>query len=489
VAYSLQQMLENLAPIAVIGSCEGMLKGATDDSRQVCPGGLFIAVPGEDMDGHDYIAQAVKAGASAVVCEQPEAVPEGTIAVVVKNARHAASRIAHEWHGRPSEKLRLVGVTGTNGKTTVVFLTRTVLEASGMRTGMMGTVSNDLGLGPEPARQTTPGPFALHGAMAEMLENGCNACVMEVSSHALSQARTLDVFFDAAVFTNLTGDHLDYHGTMEAYQEAKARLFSGLSADAWAVLNTDDPTSARFGALTQANVLGYGVAREKSASNITAIDPQYSLNNIHAHVSSPCAEGELKFPLAGRHNLYNALAAIGAGHALGIGLEVSLDALSHTVQVPGRLEQVGGEDLPFHVFVDYAHTDDALQSVLAALRELVRQRLIVVFGCGGDRDRTKRVRMGAVAGDFADVTVLTSDNPRTEAPMSIIAEIEKGFKNPNCYTVEEDRDTAIESALRMAGPGDIVLIAGKGHENYQDIQGVKRPFDDRKCAQEILDRL
>ena len=456
------------------------------DSRQVRPGDIFVAVRGPSLDGHEYIAQAIAAGARIVVAEREVSVPQGVTLVKAADTTGLAGELAQLRQGNPAEKMSVLGVTGTKGKTTVAYLTRAILAAGGYRCGMIGTIEYDLGLEKRPADNTTPGAMQLAEMMGAMAAAGLPALVMECSSHGLDQGRTSGIRFRAAAFTNLTGDHLDYHKDQESYFRAKSLLFSGLNRGATAVVNADDPAGARLTKLTAATVWQYGLERR---CEISAAVHDLDLRGGEFTLSLLGRSLRVRTPLAGRHNISNCLAAAGLAHAAGMSLDTIARGIETFGGVPGRLERVdAGRE--FTVLVDYAHTDDSLRATLATIRDLRPRRIIVVFGCGGDRDRTKRPRMAAVTEKLADRIIVTNDNPRTEDPAAIIAEIRAGFSPAGRERVieEPDRRAAIERAISEAAGGDVVLIAGKGHEDYQIIGKEKVHFDDRETAREILSR-
>ena len=473
----------------------------TDDSRQVVPGSCFTAVRGGCYDGHDFIETAAQAGATSIVTESGAGgvkVPPGVIEVRVSDSRSALARLAAAYYQlRPGSAeggagaLRLVGVTGTNGKSTTCALLQSLLSAARQPAALLGTIHNDLLKSTVTATMTTPAPLDLCRYLAEAAEAGAGWAVMEVSSHALDQRRCDGLDFAAAVFTNLSGDHLDYHGDARRYLAAKKRLFDLLEPEAIAVVNADDPCSEALLQDCRARVVRYGLndgGRTDVTARIEALDSSGSRYTI----LGPAGEIPIHSPLIGRHNLMNALAAAATTSALG-GLspdeQIVRTGIEAVSSVRGRLERVDVPDGRFAVFVDYAHTDDALRNVLAALRPLTRGRLICVFGCGGDRDRSKRPRMAAAVAAAADRAVVTSDNPRTEDPHRIIAEILPGFPpDGSCRVeVEPDRRSAIELALHQARPHDTVLIAGKGHEDYQIIGHTRRHFDDVETARACLE--
>ncbi len=453
------------------------------DSRRVQPGDIFVAVKGVEVDGHDYIAQAAARGAGVIVSEQPV---DGGDALVIKVADSAAvlGELAQAGLGVESGDFVRLGVTGTKGKTTVAYLTQAMLKAGGLDCGLIGTVAHDVGDEKLSANNTTPGAVELAELMSRMLANNLKAVVMECSSHALHQKRTAGIPFSAAAFTNLTGDHLDYHLTRQAYFEAKAQLFSGLNSRAVAVLNAEDPAGVQMAAATRARVWDFGVDTPASiGGRIKSMD----LSGCAFELRLLNHRREVEMPLLGRHNVSNALAAAGLAHAVGVPVDAIVTALHSFGGVPGRLEAIENT-AGFTVLVDYAHTDDSLRCALETLRGLRPRQVIVVFGCGGDRDRTKRPRMAAVAEKLADRIFLTSDNPRSEEPRAIMDEISAGFSPAGRAKVTEveDRRLAIEQALNAAQKGDVILIAGKGHEDYQIIGKTKYPFDDRAVAREYL---
>jgi len=440
------------------------ITGVQEDSRHCGAGDLFVAIRGHERDGLRYAADAVGRGAAAVVAERdPRA---GAPWIRVPDARAAAGRLSDLVYGDPSRRLALVGVTGTNGKTTTAHLVGQLIPGP---VGFIGTTGVDwpgrVG-GGAAALNTTPGPTALRRYLRAMADEGCVACVMEVSSPALAQRRTEGLAFAAAVYTNLSGDHLDYHGTMEAYASAKARLFTGLEAGATAVLNAVDPACARLE--TRADVRWFRPEQVRVGRGGT---------------SFVWRDREAFVPFVGRHNAENAAAALEAACAVGADPDEAVALLRGAIPARGRLQVVGRDPL---VLVDYAHTDDALLQAIRAVREVAGDgRVLVVFGCGGDRDRSKRPRMGAVAAQWADRVFITNDNPRTEDPARIAAEILAGTGNAGA-TVVLDRRAAIEKALRAARPGDAVLIAGKGHEDHQIVGRQRRAFDDVEVAAEVL---
>lgn len=487
----LRQLIDELAPLRVEGLLDREISGIAYDSRRVTPGMVFVAVPGRRTDGHEYIGTAIDRGASAVICEQNGFGSPRVTKIKVADARIALAGAAAAYYGHPSRELHVIGVTGTNGKTTVAFMIRQLLESAGMPCGLIGTVRYEIRDRVIPAQRTTPEALEVQQLMSQMVRAGCRACVMEVSSHSLEQHRVDGVEFDAAVFTNLTQDHLDYHGTMENYFAAKRKLFVSLGhgrKHGTAVINIDDSFGARLARHKDTSAqITFGIG---GGAQVRATGLQLGTTSTRMKIETPAANFNCVLPLIGRHNVYNALAAVGTGLALGIGGEPIVSMLNHCRPVPGRLEAIDCGQ-PFGVFVDYAHTDDALRNVLTTLREITGARLLLTFGCGGNRDAGKRFKMGRVAAELADVTVITSDNPRRESPELIAAEIECGFRSlrdADCR-IELDRHRAIDEILRLAAPGDTVLIAGKGHETYQEIEDTVVPFDDRVQATEVLETL
>jgi len=465
---------------------EAEVDAVADDSRRCGPGCCFVAIRGTSLDGHTFIPAAVEAGCSAVVCEDPAGVPADLPLAVVPDCRDAVGRLAQAARGWPVRKMVNIGITGTNGKSTVACLVREVLIAAGHRPGLLGTISYEMGDRSVPAGTTTPDPVALAEMTAEMVDAGLTHLVMEVSSHALDQRRAAGVDFRVGIFTNLSGDHLDYHETMDNYLAAKRRLFESLPAGSVAVLNRDDPTADEMARATQADVLWYGLS---PAADLYARIEQIDASGTRFTLIRGDSETSVTTPLIGRHNVYNCLAAVAACDSLGIDHATAAAALSEVRRIAGRLERVHVE-APYTVFVDYAHTDDALSNVLGSLRPVTRGQLIVVFGCGGDRDRSKRPRMARVAERQADRVIVTSDNPRTEDPGEIIEEIVAGLSEQgrSAATIEPDRAAAIEAAIGMAGEGDVVLIAGKGHETYQVIGTERIHFDDVETAADVMQR-
>jgi UDP-N-acetylmuramoyl-L-alanyl-D-glutamate--2,6-diaminopimelate ligase len=468
------------------------------DSRSVAAGALFVALKGQHADGAAFARQAVGRGAAAVVAEHPAPADVSVPWITVTDARLALALLAVAFYRNPSREMRVVGITGTNGKTTTAYLLASIFEAAGVRCGILGTVAYRIGPGDTDTREaerTTPEAPDVQSLLREMISRGCGACAMEVSSHALSLRRVDGMTFAAGVFTNLTRDHLDFHADMEDYFRAKRRLFEMLSADAPSLINVDDPRGASL-VTAGGRAVTYAINRP---ADITPGPLSFSLAGLRFDVRTPRGTLQISSRLVGRPNVYNILAAVAAATAM----DVSFDAIERGVKqlqgVPGRFEVASEAKDGVTVVVDYAHTDDALRNLLETARPLAQGRLITVFGCGGDRDRTKRPLMGAVASRLSDVIVITSDNPRGEDPMRIIEEIQRGIpaaqserdRSSRGARAEQalaivDRRAAIAKAVELARPGDLVLVAGKGHEKYQVIGDKVLPFDDVAVAREAL---
>jgi UDP-N-acetylmuramoyl-L-alanyl-D-glutamate--2,6-diaminopimelate ligase len=459
------------------------------DTRKVTPGTLFVAIRGEKTDGNNFVADAVARGAVAIASEHanPATLPPEFPWIQVTDARKALAITAANYFGRPAEVLKLTGVTGTNGKTTTAYLVDSILRAAGCEVGLLGTIGHRLVRDTRQAANTTPESLDLQSYLADVVRAGGTHAVLEASSHALAMDRLWGCPFAIAIFTNLTQDHLDFHKTFEEYFAAKRRLFGGTGAAAPAVgvINQDDAYGKQLAGLA-ARTLTYGL---ESAADITTRKPAISFSGIECAVETPNGIIEIHSRLVGRTNVYNILAAVGAGVALDLPREVIASGIAQLTSVPGRFERIEAGQ-PFLVVVDYAHTDDALRNLLFAAKELnPTGRIITLFGCGGDRDRTKRPLMGEAAGRLSDIVVLTSDNPRSEDPLLIINDVIVGVQRSDAKClVEPDRERAIEMALDQARPGDIVLLAGKGHETSQVLRDRAIEFDDREVARRILSR-
>ena len=493
VAELIEPIAEDLGIVSRTGSLTAPVANLTDDSRRVSPGTLFVAVRGERVDGHRFIPQAVEGGAAAIVAQEDPG--RLTIPVVrVADTRRAVGLLGSRYFGNPSAKLRMIGVTGTNGKTTITYLCRAILESIGRRVGVIGTVAYEIGEERVAASHTTPGALELQQLLARMVRANLDGVAMEVSSHALALDRTMGCEFDVAVFTNLTQDHLDFHRDMDDYFAAKLRLFTGLRDRGLkpnakrAIVNLDDPRGAHIKQAVRVPVWTYGLS---PAADLRAEDVQLSVSGTTFSLVTPMGTARVTSSLVGEHNVYNALAAIGVGLHEGLSLEAVCRGVASVVNVPGRFERIDAGQ-GFTVVVDYAHTEDALMRILSAAQRLKTGRIITVFGCGGDRDRTKRPKMGRAAVEGSDIVVLTSDNPRTEDPQAILRDVEVGVKEalhraPHVqYRMVADRREAIFTAVREARSGDMVLIAGKGHEDYQIIGTTKHHFDDREVARDAI---
>ena len=489
----LERLIRELPWAEVEGPLSGEVKAIVYDSRKVMPGYLFVALKGHSQDGHRFLDEAIRKGAVGAVVQNK--VQSGFSAPVIRvpDTRKALYQLAAAFYGWPQKELKLIGITGTNGKTTTSYLLESILRQAGYHPGVIGTVNYRIGKLTCPAPVTTPESLDLMRALRKMADQGATHVVMEVSSHALDQGRVGDCPFQVGVFTNLSRDHLDYHGSMDAYFHAKSLLFQHLgarceTAKAWAVINADTPYGQRLMKMTDALVLTYGLGE---GCHVRARNVSVTSEELGAEIATPSGWVKVSCPLLGRFNLYNMLAAVGAALCEEVSLEEIAEGLSQVSCVPGRVEPIKN-NLGISVVVDYAHTPDALEKVLRDLRPLVNGRVITVFGCGGDRDKGKRPEMGRIAAMQSDLLIITSDNPRTEDPQEIVDQICKGVEGVSGgapYIVELDRGKAIKKALGEARKGDLVLIAGKGHEDYQIIGTEKRPFDDRKVTAELLSRM
>lgn len=478
--------------IEVRGSGDPDITGVTCDSRSARPGLLFVAMPGSKIDGRVFIPAAVAGGAAAIIAEGVAESGDANVPLIqVKDAARALARVADVLYAKPSHTLKVVGVTGTNGKTTTTFLIHHLMAAAWKRAGLIGTVFLDNGSERVTAERTTPQAHEIHAALAAMRDNGCPGVAMEVSSHGLIQKRVEHVRFDVGIFTNLSRDHLDYHGTMEAYYEAKQRLAVSLATqreqggkDGLLGVNIDDIHGQRmardFAGRVRTRTYGFGARCE---FRVLRVEP--GLRGTQFTLSAKGREFLVRIPLIGRFNVYNAVAALVAAEGVDLNFREAVQNLAQAPQIPGRMESAV-ENRPYRVFVDYCHTPDALENALETLRGIRPARIITVVGCGGDRDREKRPMMGRIASELSNICILTSDNPRSEDPASILRDMEAGITGRN-YKVVPDRAEAIHLAIALAGEDDIVLLAGKGHETYQESQGEKSPFDDREVAR-LADR-
>jgi len=491
----LGQILKGLSQFELRGDSSLEIAGMAYDSRQVRPGDLFVAIRGTHADGHAFIEKAIEKGAVAVAAEKFTGREAKVATLLVSDSRKALSKIALAFYANPFKNITLIGITGTSGKTTATYLLESMLKAAGREPGVLGTVNYRYSDKKVPAPVTTPESLDLIRLSREMVDHGVTHIVMEVSSHALDQGRTQDCPFSVAVFTNLSRDHLDYHKTMDEYFAAKSRLFTGLQAGPSgrtpaAVINLDDPRGQDLASVTRAKVLTYGLGKE---CQVSADSIQMDRNGLKFRLRTPAGEKVVRSTLIGDFNVYNILAAAGAGIALNLPLEAVVRGIETLKSIPGRLERVENRR-GLTLVVDYSHKPDALLKAMTSLKPHVKGRLITVFGCGGDRDRGKRYDMGRLAGEHSDVAFITSDNPRSEDPLSIVKEIEKGMLDSGLrkggsnthpgrgYFLEVDRRQAIRKAVAMAEEADVVLIAGKGHEDYQIIGSERRPFSDQEEA-------
>ena len=471
------------------GTLDRPISGLVLDSRRVVPGTLFFALPGQRADGATFIDEAVSRGAVAVVSQTMPAVPPAKVTFIqVADARASLALVAQRFYRFPDRDMTVVGVTGTNGKTTVSHLLKHLLNGD-QRVGLLGTISYDLGARTVPSFRTTPEALDIHGMMAQMRDAGCRHAVMEVSSHGIDQQRVRGLHFGAAVFTNLTRDHLDYHKTIEGYYDVKERLFTGGTGHVPKVsaINLDDRYGRQLAdklarEVPETKVVTFG---ESEAAQVRATDVVLGFTGTLFRLVWPGGSLQVESPLVGRYNVSNLLAALATAWGLGRDPQVVLARLPSFRGVPGRMERID-EGQPYNVLVDYAHTDDALRNALGMLRAITPGRVLVVFGCGGNRDRTKRPLMTRAVQEFADFAVATSDNPRTEAIAQIFDDMRAGVTAPDKITWIDDRRRAISLALDLAKPGDCVLIAGKGHESYQEFADTVFPFDDRQVARELL---
>jgi UDP-N-acetylmuramoyl-L-alanyl-D-glutamate--2,6-diaminopimelate ligase len=507
----LKKLLEGVEVRKIIGEAKREIEGIAYHSHQVRERFLFAALQGLAMDGKQFIKESVERGADVILSEKEDETIDRTL-VLVPNSRQALAKIASNFYGNPSAKIFLVGITGTNGKTTTTYLLESILKKAGYGVGVIGTINYRYGQKVIPAFNTTPESLDLQRILWEMLGEGITHVMMEVSSHGLDLHRVFGCQFDGAVFTNLTSEHLDYHQTLGRYFESKRRLFSeslmkSLKPGRFAVTNHDDPRGEEIVKGISLPILRYGL---NSSCDISARDIHSSFEGITCQIKTPNGEFPLHSKLIGRFNLYNILTAIATGFGMGLSLEILREGVEGLEGVSGRFEKVTNRR-GIHIVVDYAHTDDALERVLLGLKDILNHspqddgKIITVFGCGGDRDRTKRPRMGKVAGKYSDLVLLTSDNPRTEDPLTIMDEVEKGlealylkewdrnklgaWRSEKRYLKIPDRKEAIRMAIQVAQPRDAVLIAGKGHEDYQIIGKQRIPFDDRVEARKALEEV
>jgi UDP-N-acetylmuramoyl-L-alanyl-D-glutamate--2,6-diaminopimelate ligase/murE/murF fusion protein len=458
--------------------------GISCNSKQVSDNFIFVAVKGTREDGNSYIDEAIKRGARAVVLPAPcslSPAPRNISVIPVTDTRKALAKLAAEFYGYPSLKLKVIGITGTNGKTTISYLLEALLKKAHLSPAVIGTINCRFKNSVTPSKNTTPGPVELESMLADMLKGGATHAIMEVSSHALDQDRTGGINFHSAIFTNLTQDHLDYHKTLGNYFNAKAKLFKNMQPGSFAVINNDDKYAKRIKEITKARIFTYGI---ENKAEVTAGKIKFDSLHTEFLLDSPAGETNITSGLVGRHNVYNILAAVAWALQEGIDMPMIKSAIAEFNLVPGRLERVDF-DGDFSVFVDYAHTEDALRNIITTLRRIAKKKIIVVFGCGGERDKTKRPKMGKVVSELADYAIITNDNPRSEDAGQIINDIKRGIRKNN-YCVIPERREAIKKSLSLAKAGDIVLIAGKGHEDYQILRDKVMRFSDREVVRECL---
>jgi UDP-N-acetylmuramoyl-L-alanyl-D-glutamate--2,6-diaminopimelate ligase len=485
----IKELIQGIEIVSMTGSGELQVSGIAYDSRKVEPGGAFFALRGERADGHLFVRSAVNNGAAAVIHEQEiegiDDLLQSAAFIRVSDSRKALGIAARVWYQEPSRFMTVIGVTGTNGKTTTTYILKSILEAWGKKVGLIGTIQYMIGDEIFRATHTTPESLEFQKLLHDMRAAGCSHVVTEVSSHALSQKRVDGTVFRAGIFTNLTRDHLDFHGTMDEYFLSKRRFFSDLlDRNATPVINHDDQWGRRLAESIPAHAYTYGL---ESGADLVAAEIDASFEGLRFRISTRGRTYDAVSPLVGLPNVYNVLAAAGAASAVGVPWEMILEGIGRSPAIRGRFEKVHAGQ-KFLVIVDYAHTEDALERLIYTARGLTKGKIITVFGCGGDRDRGKRPRMGAIATRLSDFVIITSDNPRSERPEDIIAEIAAGGVRRN-YLAEPDRKEAIRRAVLMAEANDIVLIAGKGHEEYQEIGGKRIPFNDREAVEESLRHL
>ncbi|MEC9488050.1 MAG: UDP-N-acetylmuramoyl-L-alanyl-D-glutamate--2,6-diaminopimelate ligase [Halanaerobium sp.] len=486
---SLEQLLVDLENYKILQGDPGLtIKGIAHNSRKVGPEYLFACITGFVDDGHKYIDQAYSGGARAFIVEKDIQAPRGSAVIKVPSTRAALGRVAAAFYDYPSRGLTLLGVTGTNGKTTTTYMINAILKAAGFRTGLIGTISNEIAGEEVSSSRTTPESLELQELLFRMKEAGATHVIMEVSSHALELERVIGCVFRVAVFTNLTQDHLDFHHDLDKYFQAKIKLFATLLDETAgvAVINGDDSFGPRIIEGTRGKAITYGLAGDV---DLKGKEIDIGSRGVTFTAAYQGREDELGLLLTGKFNVYNALAALGAGLALGIDRKIAIRGLEGLSGVPGRFELVdAGQD--FMAIVDYAHTPDGLDNILQTARELTGGKLIAVFGCGGDRDQDKRPKMGRIAAELADITIITSDNPRSEEPIAIIRDIEAGVKEVRGanYLVVTSREEAIRRGVELACPDDVLLVVGKGHENYQEVKGERFHFDDKEAIKEAIEK-
>ncbi len=484
----LTELINNLNVIQVAGDVQRKeISKLVYDSRLVSANSIFVAIKGYKTDGHNFIIDAINNGAEAIVLENDGIVPDeffihrNVTKILVKDSRIALAELSKGFYKNPSSKIQLIGITGTNGKTTTSWLIKYILDYSGLKAGLLGTIANYIGDFKLESNLTTPESSDLNYLLNQMVNNDCKFAAMEVSSHSLYLNRTYGLDFKFAVFTNLTIDHLDFHKTFENYLNAKKILFDRLGENAIAVINIDDENANQIIKDCKAHIITFG---QNHSADYVISDINFDLNGTNFLLKYKDQTFQIQLPLIGEFNAYNASAAFIVSHRIGLSFEQILGGLKNSRQVPGRFEVIGSENKK--VIVDYSHTPDSLEKAILSLRKLSKQnKIITVFGCGGDRDKTKRPLMGKIATELSDKVFITSDNPRTEDAMSIINDIVKGISKQN-YSIIENREEAIKTAIQSADDFSAILIAGKGHENYQDINGIKHPFSDSEVARKYL---
>ncbi|MFH1824725.1 MAG: UDP-N-acetylmuramoyl-L-alanyl-D-glutamate--2,6-diaminopimelate ligase [Candidatus Firestonebacteria bacterium] len=483
----LSEVINNLNYIKVRGTLNKMIRSISYDSRDVKENSLFVCIPGFKVDGHNYASNAVKKGATAIIAEKEINLDEGITIIYVKDSRDALANISNEFYNHPSSKLKLIGITGTNGKTTTSYLIRSILNKHSEKVGLIGTISYDINGESFKAKNTTPESLDLQDMLNKMVKNKTDSCVMEVSSHALALHRVSYCEFDMAVFTNVTLDHSDFHKTFDDYIKNKLKLFSNLDKirtkkiNRCAVINLDDSYSKYFLENTKANIITYGLTKD---AVVRAMDINSSINGLRFIITYQDKSFPVNLKLKGRYNVYNALASASVGFALNIDNEIIKLGLEEVSNVPGRFDWTSTKT-GFSIIIDYAHTPDALEKLLNSVKELTPKKIICVFGCGGDRDKSKRPIMGSIASKLANYVILTSDNPRTEEPTDIMKEIKSGIVGENFEEIK-DRKEAILKAINLSQKDEVVVIAGKGHEDYQIIGSNIIHFNDKEIVTEIL---
>jgi len=479
----LEELLKNIDYKIVQGDKEEVIEGVNYDSRMIQKDELFVCIKGFNSDGHKYVESAIEKGAKAIVCEDEVECVKGITIIKVKDSRKALATIGSNLYDNPSKKMKIIGVTGTNGKTTTAFMIKTILEAEGHKVGLIGTIANYIGNEKIDTERTTPESLELQELFNNMVNKGCEYCVMEVSSHSLALDRVYGVEFEVGIFTNLTRDHLDFHKTFENYYNEKFKLFKRSKIK---IINIDDSYGKRVAmdlvGLKEENIYTYSI---KNEGDYKAYDEVCESKHIGFEIMLNEKEEKFIVGLPGEFNIYNSLGAIAATEKLGVSLKSIKNGIENVVVV-GRCEMTGKEyNLPYTIILDYAHTPDGLDNILKTARGFTSNRLICVFGCGGDRDKVKRPQMGGIASNLSDIAIVTSDNPRGEEPSSIIKDILVGIKKDN-YEVVENRKEAIKKAITIAKAGDVLVIAGKGHEDYQILNTGKIHFDEREIVDEIL---